>query len=94
MGVAAAAAGAACGPEGAAAAASAAAAAAADGALGFVAWVSMWLLRLVLCVKVRPQPSIGQVNGLFPVCVRPCVRRLKSSENLLPHPGKPHCGGG
>lgn len=48
--------------------------------------VSMWLLRFVLCANCFVQSLNGQTNGLSPVCVRTCVRRLKSSENRLPQP--------
>lgn len=47
-------------------------------------------LRLVLWANFLLQPSNGQTYGLSPVWIRTCVRRLKSRENLLPHPSKVH----
>ena len=51
----------------------------------------MCALRLVDCAKRLPQPSYGHAYGLSPVWMRSCVRRLKSSENRLPHPSNLHC---
>uniref|UniRef100_A0A182IPJ5 Uncharacterized protein n=1 Tax=Anopheles atroparvus TaxID=41427 RepID=A0A182IPJ5_ANOAO len=38
-------------------------------------------------------PSNGHTYGRSPVCIRTCVRRLKSSENRLPQPSNVHWNG-
>jgi len=55
-----------------------------------LAWVSMCDLRLVDCAKRLLHESKGHTYGLSPVCIRTCVRKLKSKLKRLPQPSNVH----
>jgi len=55
-----------------------------------LAWVRMCDFKLVLWANFLLHVSKGQTYGRSPVWMRTWVRRLKSSENLLPQPSNVH----
>ena len=54
------------------------------------AWVNMCDFKFVDCANRLLHESNGQTYGLSPVCIRTCVRKLKSKLKRLPHPSKVH----